>query len=76
MPYANIHDLPDTIRKNLPAHAQEIFLEAFNRAWQEYEDINKRRFIETLEEAAYRVAWSAVKRKYHKRGGKWVPSDR
>lgn len=76
MPYNNIHDLPDTVRKNLPQHAQEIFLESFNHAWTQYEDINKRRFVETLEEAAFRVAWGAVKKKFHKRGGKWVPIDK
>jgi cation transport regulator ChaB len=36
MPYRSIADLPPRIREHLPPHAQEIFLEAFNHAWEEY----------------------------------------
>ena len=67
MPYANVQDLPPAIR-HLPPHAQEIFLQAFNHAWQSYAD----RGPERQEEIAHRVAWAAVKRRYEKRGGFWV----
>ena len=36
MPYRSIADLPSGIHDHLPPHAQEIFLEAFNHAWEEY----------------------------------------
>ena len=36
MPYRSIADLPPGIRERLPPHAQEIFLQAFNHAWEEY----------------------------------------
>ena len=66
MPYASISELPDSVRDNLPEHAQEIFLGAFNSAWEEYAEREDR------EEAAFRVAWSAVKQKYRKSDGNWV----
>jgi cation transport regulator len=63
VPYATIDDLPPAVR-HLPAHAQEIFRAAFNNAWDEYGGD---------EERAFRVAWAAVKKRYRKRGDRWVP---
>jgi len=60
MPYVSVEDLPDPVRHSLPAHAQEIFKEAFNSAYAQYEV------------RAFKIAWSAVKRTYEKKGGKWV----
>ena len=67
MPYPSNDDLPLSVRRHLPAHAQDIFREAFNHAWQEYADDPRR------EEIAHRVAWAAVKRFYVKLGTDWVP---
>jgi cation transport regulator len=64
MPYARNEDLPPPIRRALPEHAQDIYRAAFNNAWQQYEG---------GEATAHRIAWSAVKRKYVKVGGAWVP---
>jgi cation transport regulator len=63
MPYAANSDLPASVRAHLPAHAQDIFRAAFNHALTEYRDEG--------EEAAFRVAWSAVKRGYVKVGSEW-----
>ena len=64
MPYATRTDLPNSVKDHLPAHAQDIYKEAFNSAWDEYGKD---------EERAHRVAWSAVKEKYHKNAsGTWV----
>jgi cation transport regulator len=73
MPYKSTADLPDSVRDNLPKHAQEIYQEAFNSAWDEY----KGRGPEGREETAHKVAWSAVKKKYRKNeeSGKWEPAD-
>ena len=73
MPYDTIADLPISIRKNLPEHAQEIFLAAYNNASAEYQDPAKRRGKETLEQVARKVAWAAVKKEYSKneQSGKW-----
>lgn len=66
MPYASISDLPDSVRDNVPKHAQEIYKEAFNSAWDEYADGDERRGDESREEAAHKIAWAAVKKKYSK----------
>jgi cation transport regulator len=64
MPYDSRSDLPESVRDNLPAHAQDIYKEAFNSAWDEYGHDEAR---------VHRVAWGAVERKYLKNeSGKWV----
>jgi cation transport regulator len=70
MPYATTSDLPPAVRR-LPLHGQEIFLSAFNNAWQSYAD----RGPDAQEEIAFRVAWAAVKKLYRKRGDHWVPKS-
>ncbi|MCX7513593.1 putative cation transport regulator ChaB [Frateuria sp. STR12] len=66
MPYKSTSDLPESVRDNLPDHAQDIFKEAFNSAWDEYADPDKRRGNESQEEVSFKVAWSAVKNEYEK----------
>ena len=56
MPYKTTRSLPDSVKDNLPEHAQDIYKEAFNSAWDEYEHD---------EERAHCVAWGAVKRSLH-----------
>ena len=68
MPYRTDAELPPGVKDNLPPHAQDIYREAFNSAWQEYQDASKRRGNESLEEVAHKVAWAAVKQKYEKIG--------
>lgn len=64
MPYDRNADLPESVRDNLPPHAQDIYRAAFNNAWDEYGHDESR---------AHRVAWGAVEREYHKdSSGKWV----
>ena len=72
MLYERILDLPDSVRNNLPKHAQEIYKEAFNSAWKQYDEPEERRGNASREEVAHRVAWSAVKQVYEKQNGKWV----
>lgn len=73
MPYSRIDDLPQQVRSHLPPSAQEIYLQAFNSAWQEYAAAMKRRPGSTLEETAHRVAWAAVKKRYLKVDDQWEP---
>jgi len=75
MPYQSNKDLPDRVKDNLPIHAQDIYREAFDNAWDEYQDPAKRRGDESLEEVAHKVAWAAVKQKYEKVGGEWQPKS-
>ena len=63
MPYDELTDLPDSVRNNLPKHAQEIYRAAYNSAEEQYGE----------EERAHRVAWGAVENKYEKNeNGDWV----
>ncbi|WP_377889478.1 ChaB family protein [Alkalihalobacillus sp. R86527] len=66
MPYDSRNDLPDQVKDNLPAHAQDIFKEAFNSASEQYDN----------EKTAFKVAWSAVEQKYKKNNNdNWVKKD-
>jgi len=57
MPYDSINELPPGVKDNVPKHGQEIYKEAFNSAWDQYDHD---------EERSHRVAWGAVKDKYEK----------
>jgi cation transport regulator len=72
MPYDTLDALPDSVKENLPKHAQEIYKEAFNSAWDEYEDPEERYDDASRTETAHKVAWAAVKHSYEKKDGKWV----
>jgi len=75
MPYDRNADLPDSVRNNLPEHAQAIYREAYNSAFDEYKSAKDRRGDASREETAHKVAWSAVKQKYEKKGDRWVAKD-
>ena len=66
MPYKTKSELPESVRGVLPAHAQDIYKEAFNSAWEQYKDKSARRGDASREEVAHRVAWAAVKQNYKK----------
>ena len=68
MPYKTTSDLPESVRDHLPHHAQEIYQEAYNSAWDQYNHD---------EERAHRVAWGAVKKKYDtdESTGRWHQKD-
>lgn len=73
MPYKTLKELPDPVQEHLPQHAQEIYKEAFNSAWEQYDTPEERRDDASREETAHKVAWAAVKQVYHKNeAGKWV----
>jgi cation transport regulator len=63
MPYATNGDLPVSVQRHLPPHAQDIYREAFNRAFTSHPGEEVR---------AHRIAWGAVKRSYVKVGDSWV----
>ena len=72
MPYDTISELPDSVRDNLPEHAQDIYKEAYNSAWDQYAEPDDRRGDAGREETAHRVAWAAVKNSYKKDAdGRW-----
>ena len=76
MPYDSLDDLPASVRDNLPQHAREVYLAAFNNAWEEYKNAEDRKGGASREEVAHKVAWSAVKNKYEKTtDGKWKSKE-
>ncbi|WP_372625715.1 putative cation transport regulator ChaB [Arsukibacterium sp.] len=75
MPYHKRSELPDAVQNVLPEHAQEIYQAAFNSAWDQYKSPDDRQGDDSREEVAHKVAWAAVKQKYHKNdAGHWVAS--
>lgn len=66
MPYDSRSALPDSVQYVLPAHAQDIYMAAFNSAWDEYKDKKDRKDDSSREEVAHKVAWAAVKHQYEK----------
>lgn len=75
MPYQSANELPDSVKDNLPVHAQEIYKEAYNSAWDQYKDPNDRRGDSSREEVSHQVAWSAVKQAYEKKDGQWIKKN-
>ena len=59
----------------LPSHAQKIYRKAHKNALHQYENPSKRRGgkRQNKEQIGHKVAWSAVKKEYKKKGDKWVP---
>lgn len=68
MPYVSINELPDGVRTVLPKHAQEIYKEAYNSAYDRRDTLNERCDDKSCEPAAHRVAWAAVKKAGYKKG--------
>ena len=66
MPYRANDDLPPSVRRHLPPHAQDIYREAFNHAFAAHAGDPRQ------EEAAHRIAWGAVKHSYVKVGDSWI----
>ena len=73
MPYEKTSELPSSVKDNLPKHAQDIYMNAYNSAWEQYKDPDDRRGGASREETSHKVAWSAVKEEYEKNdSGQWV----
>jgi len=69
MPYRSILDLPASVRNHLPPPAQEVYRAAFNHAFAAHVGDPRQ------EEAAHRIAWSAIKRHWVKVGDQWVERE-
>lgn len=78
MPYTSREELPDQVQSALEdvPHAQEIYKEAYNSAFDQYANKEDRQAGYDHEETAHAVAWNAVKQKYEKGDdGKWHPKE-
>jgi cation transport regulator len=69
MPYSTNEDLPSSVARHLPPHAQDIYRAAFNHAFAAHAADPRQ------EEAAHRIAWAAVKHVYVKIGESWVARE-
>ncbi len=67
MPYSSIDELPSQVQ-SVPAHGKEIFLAAFNSAY----DSTCKDKGDQREQCSFQVAWSAVGQKYEKQGDSWI----
>lgn len=67
MPYDKKKELPKSVKDNLPNHAQDIYISAFNSAFQGADE----------ESEAHAIAWAAVKRTYKKdKKGNWIKKEK
>lgn len=74
MPYSHNKELPKSVQGNLPEHAQDIYRNAYNSAFDQYDKPKDREGGATQEETAHKVAWSAVKNSYKKSNNdEWIP---
>lgn len=68
MPYKTLRELPDGVQHVLPHHAQEIYKEAFNSAYSQYDTPEERHGNDSREEVSHKVTWSAVKKAGYQKG--------
>jgi cation transport regulator len=69
VPYSANEELPDSVSRHLPPHAQDIYRAAFNHAFSAHLGDPRQ------EEASHRIAWAAVKHSYVKAGETWVARE-
>ncbi len=74
MPYQTSSALPACVTNRLPQHVQVLYLKAFKVAWDQYASMSSLRANETREQAAHKIAWSAVENIYEQdeKSGTWV----
>ncbi len=73
MPYKTINELSENVKGVLPKHAQEVYMKAFNSAYEQYDTPEERYGDADREETAHKVAWSAVKKAGYEKDsdGRW-----
>ena len=70
MPYQTNAQLPAPLQTHLPAHAQDIYREAFNHAYAANAGEADR------DRHAHMIAWAAIKRRFEKgSNGQWVERE-
>jgi cation transport regulator ChaB len=63
MTYKNKEELPEYMRKSMPDEAQEIYIEVYNRSWENYDE-DAALGQQSQEAQAHRDGWNAVKQEY------------
>lgn len=73
-PFGSPQDLPREITDGMPMNVIDLYYDSFHRAYKELQKESKKSKVpEDVEKAAETVAWAAVRQKYVKSGGTWVP---
>ncbi|WP_020208222.1 ChaB family protein [Gilvimarinus chinensis] len=73
MYYQNTAELPDSVKNSLPQDGLNLYLQAYNSAWETFADPEKRIGNDDRETVAHKVAWSVVEKSYTKTAqGSWV----
>jgi cation transport regulator len=71
--YASVEYLPDSVRRELPAAAQEIYRQAFNTCYMLYDEPEDRYDENSRLASCHAFAWGKVKQTYSRiRSGQWV----
>lgn len=74
MTYETIEDIPDTLREALPEEAQKLYLDAYQGAWEGYDE--KMGGEMDRDSVAHRQGMYAVHQEYVQHDdGKWYPND-
>ena len=71
MRYENQKDLPATVMHVLPDDAQKVYLETYNRAWDEYSQETKGEM--SRHSMAHRQAWAIIEQGFERdpNSGTW-----
>ena len=71
--YQDLSALPKSVRHSLPLHARVIYMNAFNRAWEEHPPVGEQPDGNSREEVSGQIAWAAVRKVYEQdaQTGKW-----
>jgi cation transport regulator len=70
-------DLPRIIRVALPDDAQELYLEAYNRAWAKHDGEEAESGRDQRDAVAHQAGWTAVEQEFvHDQAkGRWYPKQ-
>lgn len=71
--YNNISELPRELRDSLPPEAQDLYLEVYNTAWQNYEEREGVEDNGDRETVSHNAAWDEVQKEFVRQGNAWEP---
>lgn len=71
MYYQNLSDLPQDVQETLPEAGQQLYMGAFNDAWQRY-DPESDSSEASKHDVVHREAWAIVEEAYVREGNRWV----
>jgi cation transport regulator ChaB len=62
MHYASVEHLPRTLQETLPVEAQAVYLNTYNRIWEQYAQTT--RDAATLATLSHQMAWDTMTRQF------------